>query len=316
MQKDTTSLDPITEALNQPQTLFSKHIHAPTEQYSGHLLQKMAHFQLLQARHGHFLINPNDAYIGQSFIHYGEYSYQEWQLLEELIVRFVQGDILEIGANMGSHTIGMAKALGTDFSVYAFEPQRLIFQQLCTNITLNGLSNVYAFPYACGNQNEIICIPECNMQQAGNFGGIGIQPSNSLNGQIDKKQTHMATCIRLDDYFVKHDKPIHLIKIDVEGFELQVLSGATQTIQTHRPILYVENDRVETSKQLIEWLWQQNYKVWWHKPSLYSEDNFTKNPNNLFPGLASFNVLALPKEYNIDVALEEITNSDEHPLRK
>ncbi|MBO2969087.1 FkbM family methyltransferase [Burkholderia pseudomallei] len=55
---------------------------------------------------------------------------------------------------------------------------------------------------------------------------------------------------------------VRLLKIDVEGFELQVLQGAQKTLAKHRPVLYVENDRVELSSVLIEFLWGQGYRLW------------------------------------------------------
>jgi hypothetical protein len=103
----------------------------------------------------------------------------------------------------------------------------------------------------------------------------------------------------------------------VEGFELQTLQGAVNILSKSRPALYVENDRVEKSQALIEWLWSQNYQLWWHIPALYNPDNFLGNKTDIYPTVCSFNMLGMPRELNIPVAgIPEILSSTDHPLKR
>ena len=82
-------------------------------------------------------------------------------------------------------------------------------------------------------------------------------------------------------------------------------------------MLYVENDRVEKSRALIEWLWTQQYRLWWHVTPLYNPQNHLGNSENVYGNLASFNMLALPRESSIVVAgLAQITDAGHHPLRR
>jgi hypothetical protein len=87
-----------------------------------------------------------------------------------------------------------------------------------------------------------------------------------------------------------------LIKVDVEGMELDVLAGAQATLARCRPILYVENDRAEKAEALVAQLQEYGYRMWWHTPPLYNPANFLANPHNVFGNIASFNMLCLPRE--------------------
>lgn len=82
-------------------------------------------------------------------------------------------------------------------------------------------------------------------------------------------------------------------------------------------LIFVENDRVEHSKSLIETLWGMNYRLYWHISPLYSRDNYFANAANEYPGVHAYNMLCLPAE--VEFELDErtrVVDSDAHPLRK
>jgi hypothetical protein len=119
-------------------------------------------------------------------------------------------------------------------------------------------------------------------------------------------------CRRLDD--VVGLESIGLIKVDVEGFELLALQGAEATLDRCRPVLYVENDRIDQSPALVEWLWSKGYRLWWHTPPLFNGANFFANAENQYPGVGSFNMLCVPREQEAPVVgLREVV-SGTHPL--
>jgi FkbM family methyltransferase len=253
------------------------------------------------------LANWNDFYVGQALMRYGEYGEIEAQFLLQLVSR--PAVIVEVGANIGSHTVALAKrAAAVGAEVVAFEPQPFVFQNLCANLALNGIQNVRAWPWACGARQETLFFPSQNYLQQGNFGGVSMQTS-AASGLVS------VPCVRLDDVIGEND--VSLLKIDVEGFELAALQGAVGILQRCRPMLYVENDRVEQSRALIEWLWEQQYRLWWHISPLYNPQNHFANSENVYGNLGSFNMLALPSELGIVVeGLAEITDAGHHPLRK
>ena len=105
---------------------------------------------LVKARHGWFLANRYDRYLGAALIRYGEYSEIEHAFLASLLRP--GENVIEVGANIGAHTVGMARAAGSAGTVVAVEAQPEIFQVLCANLALNGLSNVVAHPCGCGSR--------------------------------------------------------------------------------------------------------------------------------------------------------------------
>ncbi len=266
--------------------------------------------QLIKFRYGNIFINHNDIYIGQGIETYGEYSELELNVLRQLL-NFFPENAIEVGANIGSHSVGLAQTLGgLNKKLFAFEPQMPIFQQLCANLCVNNLLNANAYPYACANENGYVYLNDIDYTQQNNFGGISVY-------QNQNKPDMLSTpCIKLDSFEPLQNNNFGLLKIDVEGFELDVLKGAKNLIERCRPAIYLENDRIEKSATLIEYLWETGYYLWWHLPPLFNPDNFNQQAHNLYKNIVSINMLALPKERNdIPNLLTKIENSAEHPLK-
>ena len=251
------------------------------------------------------LVNPNDAYLGQAILQYGECCEIEVAFLLQLL-SLRPGIVMEVGTNIGSHTVPIAKALGTQGRrLMAFEPQPVIFQNLCANLALNAIGNVMAWPSACGDEAATLYFSQPDYSSGGNFGGVSMSKSPLPSGVA-------IPCIRLDDVF--GSDPVGLMKIDVEGFELLVLKGAEGILDRSRPVIYVENDRADNSRELIEWLWSKQYRLWWHTPPLFNPGNFFANANDQYPQVVSINMLCLPRESAVPVnGLEEIV-TNRHPL--
>ena len=244
--------------------------------------------QLKLAKHGYTLYNKHDKYIGRSIEIYGEFSEKEVALFKQVCKQ--NSVVVEIGANIGTHTQALSKMVGENGRVYAFEPQRVVFQTLCANMALNSIENVEAFQTALSNENGSLLLPDIQYDKEGNFGGIEIDKF-SYGRKIPK--------VKLDD-FLELDS-LDFIKIDVEGMEKEVIDGAIGLIEKFKPILYVENDRVEKSKALIETIKKRGYDVYLHNPPLFNPDNFAKNSENIFGNIVSKNLLCIHKTSKIKV---------------
>ena len=255
------------------------------------------HVRLKACRHGPMLYLANDRYIGRSLDRYGEFSEGELELFRQL----VRPDqvVLDIGANIGTHTVAFAQMVEPAGVVYAFEPQRVLYQMLCGNVALNALTNVHAWQAAVGRRAGSVSVPVLDYGASGNFGAV------SLRAQAAGESVSLLAIDQLDF------TACHLIKIDVEGMEADVLAGAEQTLRRHRPMLYLENDRQDKSAALIEQLFGLDYRLYWHLPPLFNPRNYFNEPENLFPGVISANMLGIHHSVTQNVALREIHTPDE-----
>ena len=244
-------------------------------------LLENANLRLKACKHGVMMFYANDQYIGRSLDIYGEFSELEVQLFQQLVRPGMT--IVDVGANIGAHTIFFAKAVGAGGQVIAFEPQRVLYHMMCGNICLNLHNNVAAIHAGLGATSGRIKVPRIDYSQSGNFGGV----------ELGKSETGEDVPLqRLDSYDLKS---CHLIKIDVEGMEQAVLEGSGSILKEHQPILYVENDRGEKSGELIEWLLTNGYRLYWHLPPLFNPDNYFEETANVFGETISINMLCIAR---------------------
>jgi FkbM family methyltransferase len=249
------------------------------------------------------LYNINDAYIGDSFEHYGEFSERETEVFSKAVQA---GDIvLDVGANVGAHTLFFAKAVGREGKVYAFEPQRITFQVLCANMALNDITNAYCFQKAVGEHPGSIVVPILNPELRQNFGGLEL--GEHTQGEVVEMTT-------IDSLTLPHCR---LIKVDVEGMELSVLKGARRIIEQYHPFLYLENDRVEKSQALMQYVHQLGYHMYWDLPPYYNANNYYQNPNNIFGNTLSFNLLCIhPSQKVVIQGSTQAFPGDRHPAER
>lgn len=260
---------------------------------------RWSHVELREWRHGLVAYNRNDQYVGRSLQVYGEYSELE---VEFLAAWLRPGDVvLEAGANIGPVTVPLARAVGPHGRVFAYEPQRLVFQLLCCNLALNELDNVVARPNALGARPGTARVPVIPPSQAHNFGGVKLAAGAASGEEVPVE--------RIDDLGLE---ACRLVKVDVEGMEAEVLEGARATIARLRPLLYLENDRAERSRALIELVQSLGYRAFWHLPPLFNPANFAGRAENLFGNIASANMFCVPTESPLRVTgLAEVAGPDD-----
>jgi hypothetical protein len=139
-----------------------------------------------------------------------------------------------------------------------------------------------------------------------NFGGVSL---------IGAQTEAMAPLQRVDDLGAQPT----LIKVDVEGMELDVLQGAATTIAEFRPVLYIESFPGPGSDEVLGWLLAHDYKLFWDVQPIHSTANFRGQSAPYFwNGLAS-NVLALPSGRAFDVdafGLELVRDIHDHKFTR
>ena len=151
--------------------------------------------------------------------------------INQRLLEFVAAPVIyDIGANLGSWTI----PVGNYFQhrngiVYSFEPQRQVYNQLCGNIFLNKLKNCYTFNSALGDYAGEIDVPVFDPMTDGNLGAVSLDKTIfSEQRRNTTPQTEKRTINTLDTLNMPHAS---LLKIDVQGMELEVLKGGRKWIQ-------------------------------------------------------------------------------------
>ncbi len=245
-------------------------------------------------RFGKIMYNVLDLYVGKSLKLYGEYSPGESALFSDILQ---PGDVVvEVGANIGAHTIRLAQLVGKEGKVIAFEPQRLCFQLLNGNVAINSLTNVYTYQKCVGASEGSVIVPELSPDEIHNWGGVSLENASRDKGERVER-------IILDSLNLAKCK---LLKIDVEGMELQVLQGAVKLLDKCQPLIYMEVDREDKKANLTTFLCERGYKIYEHNPPLYSDNNYFSNPHNEFTlhgaQIVSFNALCVPLGMNLHMA--------------
>lgn len=163
-----------------------------------------------------------------------------WEHQESLLInKFInEGDyVIDIGANVGIHTLRIAKNTGSKGKVLAIEPNTEVYERLKNNIYLNNLENiVIPANVACGPHSKRIL--NVNLENDYNRNATLIEDFNSSSAV--KK---VACSVIPFDEIAKHhlgDKKVNFIKIDIEGFEMEALKSGINLICDSKPIILSE----------------------------------------------------------------------------
>jgi len=251
----------------------------------GYTLEKKQ-IAIKRCKHGLFMFNRNDRFVGRSLDVYGEWCESEL----ELLLRFCRnGDVvIDVGANIGSHTIPFANAVGDTGLVVTFEPQRMPFHILCGNTAINCLTNVCALQKGVAERSGNAKVPVLSWHEPHNWGAVSLADQNSPGEEVE--------VVTIDSLELPSCR---LIKIDVEGMEPQVIRGAVRVIQKYQPVLFVENNTVDQASRTIAAILELGYSAWWHLGLYYNPKNFFDNQTNVFdPYKPEANLLCLPAGAN------------------
>lgn len=191
-----------------------------------------------------FALFPNDNAVTSTIINGRQYEPYIFDFLVKNNVNLNGCDVVDVGANNGNFTIDFAMLVGDEGRVFAFEPQRLIYYQLCGNVFMNGLDNVYCHNVALSDKDSTLHIevPDYHSKMKVNFGDVRVGDKEYLNNKTER-----ITATKLDNYDFKFLK---LVKIDVQGFETYVIRGAENTFKKHRPFIVFEIDEDYLNKSL------------------------------------------------------------------
>lgn len=185
------------------------------------------------ANDGIWLHGDLGSLIEREFYLHGGYEREEIDLFLSLIPADRRGTILDIGANIGTHSLRFSRVFDR---VLSFEPNPLVIDRLRRNVALNGASNIAVHQVGLSDEKGELELfaPDGSNQGLGTF--LTVE-------QYDRPLQPIARApIEIGDDFVAAHAPgrIDAIKCDVQGFELQVFRGLRKTVERDRPILWIE----------------------------------------------------------------------------
>lgn len=229
----------------------------------------------VQTLYGEVWYWGKDEYVGRSLHNYGEFSGEECATILSLAT---PGKLcIDIGANIGFISLML---LSHHFPVVAFEPQPEVFNLLRKNAPL-----ATAYNFALGSTAARSIMPRVRYGSRGNYGGLSVGTSSELGAISVEVRT-------LDSFNFSN---VGLLKIDVEGFEEAVLRGGSALIAANRPVMYIEDDRVEKSASLRAYIRSLGYSIEEHHPPLFRENNYFGLKRNIWDkNYVSHNLICRP----------------------
>jgi FkbM family methyltransferase len=184
-------------------------------------------------------------------VNLGVYEHSESRALERYCLSGMC--VFDIGANIGAHALKIAKLVGTNGLVYAFEPTEYASGKLRKNINLNPDLRVKAIKVALSDHNI--------KNQYVNFRSSWL----TKGGRKDFPCT--VDFMRLDDWVAESfdNQHVSLIKMDVDGNEFSIISGGSNLILRDRPIFIMEAISLHFSNEQTNpflWLWNHGWRVY------------------------------------------------------
>lgn len=213
-------------------------------------------FVIASSRHGPLILNVNDHTVspiygdigvGHQIMATSSFEPEEINLALQLLQlrREYFGDgvfAIDGGANIGVHTIEWARQMHGWGEVLGFEAQEVVFYALAGNVAINNCLNARVKLSALGETCGELAIPQPNYFQPSSFGSLEIKQRENTefigqNISYDKKSMNKIPMISIDSLNLQR---LDFFKVDVEGMEVEVLKGSTETLKRCKPIMLVE----------------------------------------------------------------------------
>ncbi len=196
---------------------------------------------LVRTRYGFdIIVNPVVDKGLERFIYaYGTFEAGTLYAIEKCLRR--NDTFFDIGSNIGLMSLLASQVIGEHGTVYAFEPEPAVFSSLRQNIEINRVRNVRAFPIALGSARTTETIYS-NLDKSRGSASL-IRPHEDLTEGIEVQVD------TLDEFTIRENiSDTRMMKIDVEGWELEVLQGAKRLLSScSAPIICIEYSKFHQS---------------------------------------------------------------------
>jgi FkbM family methyltransferase len=202
------------------------------------------------------ILNPKNGTVDNEIFLQGVYEPSFLKVVKE---NLKAGDTyIDIGANIGQHSLFASRIVGESGKVIAFEPVYKIYSQFQRSVQLNSIQNIKIHNLACGEKERemFIYMTESNM------GGSSLVFGSENR---EKEKIHVVTA----DSILKPEPTVNFIKIDVEGYEYEAMLGLIETLETHHPKIMLEysyggyrETGLSNDKKILDLLFALDYSLY------------------------------------------------------
>ena len=271
--------------------------------------KEMPELDRFETMFGPMFHRVDDEVIGKALRRYGQWAIDEIALIFR-ILRQTRGDFIDLGANVGTHTVGIATLL-PEAEVFAFEANPQTFQILSTNITVNGLTNVRAFNYLVGGTSAMVRTVTNEADNPRNLGAVAFTPVS-----LGERSARLALQAAVDDVYPAA-RSVSFLKADIEGMEAPAFAGARATLERCKPAVYFENGARSSAGPLFNLLAELGYETFWHINYPFDKENYRGEAHNDYGGVVEIGTLGIhPSNDLIDHFRRSLTHTsqliDEH----
>lgn len=236
---------------------------------------------------GKMVVYKNDNVVSTSLALYGEYADAEVQILSRYLDQ--SSLYIDVGTNIGYHALAVHQLAGCP--VIGFEPHPNHFAVAAMNCVDKNIKLVHS---AVGNKKGTLFIQDFDPSQVGNFGEVGASDNTGIEVNI----------VKLDDIKLP---ACNVIKVDVEGYELEVLKGASKVIKQFRPVIMYEALDIKDWAACHKFMESKKYKQYWiaikNRPIA---ETFKPSDEDPFNNTGVTNILCVPSEKDQPTDLVEV----------
>jgi tetratricopeptide (TPR) repeat protein len=246
--------------------------------------------RVAETRYGILQYLPELEHSAQSIAWYGEYLQPQLELIARLISPGAH--VVEAGSGIGEHAIALAKMVGAQGHLLAYETRPVVQRILRQNIEVNRIAGIVT-----------LMRRDLGGPQAGSdVNGQAISDDAPAPAANDPEGADTVDALLL--------ARLELLKIRSEANAGAILDGATETLWRLRPVIFASVGDALAVQKLAEKVRAFGYRCWRVETPFFNSDNYHRREADIFDGEGEMALLAMPEEVEIMVALdsfEELT---------
>jgi FkbM family methyltransferase len=212
-----------------------------------------------------FTTIPNDIGISEELLMFRTHEPLSTKLLSSLLKNGMY--CLDVGSNIGYYACLESNAVGNTGKVISIEPSPINFKYLKKNIELQNMSNTEVYNFACGNENnkiEFLISDRSNWSRVATDKFVDAPPDAIL-------KTITVPVKTIDSIVVEKSLPrLDFIRMDVEGYEINIVEGMHKTLDKFKPLLHMEVHLfllgISETKKLLQNIQKHGYEILYYIP--------------------------------------------------